>query len=221
MTLLELISNCINFTTQDEEDINPATLEQFRGSTNYRAFIKNALPEINRAIQELVALNKLPMQCIEIKTTTNVVELTEEQNNSIYSIFKVEVETNDQLYSPVEYRRINNKIKLPKISGAETTYIKYYPRIRLLTEADYRQSYENEDDGADNSLDLNTLGINDTICNAVIPYLVKSRIWQEIEPEMAQLDRNIGLQNASMLVNGVEEPYQTSVARTNTYDWGE
>lgn len=221
MTLLELISNCINFTTQDEEEINPATLEQFRGSTNYRAFIKNALPEINRAIQELVALNKLPMQCIEIVGNSNVIELTQEQNESIYSIFKVEVETADKLYSPVEYRRINNKIKLPIISGAETTYIKYYPRVRMLLESDYRKSYDEDDDGSDNSLDLTTLGINDTICNAVIPYLVKSRIWQEIEPEMAQLDRNIGLQNASMLVNGVEEPYQTSVARASSYDWGE
>lgn len=221
MTLLELITNCINFTTQDEEELNPATLEQFRGSTNYRAFIKNALPEINRAIQELVTLNKLPMQCIEVVGNSNVFELTSEQNDSIYSIFKVEVEANDTLYSPVEYRRINNKIKLPKIEGISTTYIKYYPRIRLLTEGDYQQSYDEDDAGKDSSLDLNTLGINDTICNAVIPYLVKSRIWQEIEPELAQLDRNIGLQNASMLVNGVEEPYQTSVAHSNTYDWGE
>ena len=42
MTLLELITNCINYTTQDDEDLNPSTLERYKNSTNYKAFIKNA-----------------------------------------------------------------------------------------------------------------------------------------------------------------------------------
>ena len=266
MTLLELITNCINFTTQDEEELNPSNLETFKNSSNYRAFIKNALPEINRAIQELVALKKFPLVCYETEMVNNI-----ELPKDVYSIFKVEVEAKDSLYTPVEYRKIGNKIKLPIIHNAQKTYIKYHPRIRLLSEADkgtlefgteaveitfdeftylvmskqlvkdtiYKVKDLNEnqykvatstygyrnatsEDGYssyDDSLDLTTLGIDDTICNSVIPYLVKSRIWQEIEPEMAQLDRNIGLQNASLLESAIDEPYQTSIART--YDWGE
>ena len=189
----------------------------------------------------------------------------------VYSIYKVEVETKNSLYSPVEYRRIGNTIKLPIIYQAEKTYIKYHPRIRLLTEADkgtlefatqskevtfegfvslinkkqlvtgeiykikdltdnqykvatstYGYRNATSEDGyisKDNSLDLKEEGLSDTICTAVIPYLVKANIWQEIEPELAQLSRNIGLQNASLLESVIEEPYQTSIARTN--DWGE
>lgn len=214
MTLLELITNCINFTTQDEEELNPSNLETFRNSTNYRAFIKNALPEINRAIQELVVLKKIPMKVFETNMVNNIA-LPED----VYSIYKVEVEAKNSLYSPVEYRRIGNTIKLPIIYQAEKTYIKYHPRIRLLTEADKNESFVGDDDGIDKSLNLKEEGLSDTICTAVIPYLVKANIWQEIEPELAQLSRNIGLQNASLLESVIEEPYQTSIARTN--DWGE
>lgn len=214
MTLLELITNCINFTTQDEEELNPSNLETFRNSSNYRAFIKNALPEINRAIQELVVLKKIPMKVFETDMVNNIA-LPED----IYSIYKVEVEAKNSLYSPVEYRRIGNMIKLPIIYQAEKTYIKYHPRVKLFTEANYNGSFVGDDDGIDNSLDLNSEGLSDTICTAVIPYLVKANIWQEIEPELAQLSRNIGLQNASLLESVIEEPYQTSIARTN--DWGE
>lgn len=266
MTLLELITNCINFTTQDEEELNPSNLETFRNSSNYRAFIKNALPEINRAIQELVVLKKIPIKVLQIEMVNNFI-LPED----VYSIYKVEVEAKNSLYSPVEYRKIGNMIKLPIIYQAEKTYIKYHPRIRLLTEADkgtleygtqanevtfeeftylvmakklvkdelykikdltenqykvatstYGYRNATSEDGyisVDNSLDLNKEGLSDTICTAVIPYLVKANIWQEIEPELAQLSRNIGLQNASLLESVIEEPYQTSIARTN--DWGE
>lgn len=213
MTLLELIANCVNFTTQDEEDINPSNLETYRNSTNYRAFLKNALPEINRAIQELVVLKKLPIRMYETEMVNNI-----ELPSDVYSIFKVEVEGTNLIYSPVEYKKIGNTIKLPVIYDAKKVNIKYYPRPRLLSDADKGGSFDGDDSGEDNSLDLNTIGLNDTICTMVIPYLVKSRIWQEVEPEMAQLDRNIGLQNASMLVDGEEEVYQSYVARSG---WGD
>lgn len=266
MTLLELITNCINFTTQDEEELNPSNLETFRNSSNYRAFIKNALPEINRAIQELVILKKIPIRVFETEMVNNI-DLPED----VYSIYKIDVKAKDSLYSPVEYRRIGNKIKLPIIYQAQKTYIKYHPRVKILTENDKGTlefatqsidvTFENfvnliknkqltanevykivdlkqnqykvatstygyrdatDDDGyiaRDNSLDLNEVGLSDTICSAVIPYLVKANIWQEIEPELAQLSRNLGLQNATLLESVMEEPYQTSIARTN--DWGE
>lgn len=213
MTLLELIANCVNFTTQDEEDINPSNLETYRNSTNYRAFLKNALPEINRAIQELVVLKKLPIRLYESEMVNNI-----ELPSDVYSIFKVEVEGTNLIYSPVEYKRIGNTIKLPVIYDAKKVNIKYYPRPKLLSDADKGGSFDGDDSGEDNSLDLNTIGLNDTICTMVIPYLVKSRIWQEVEPEMAQLDRNIGLQNASMLVDAEEEVYQSYVARSG---WGD
>lgn len=213
MTLLELIANCVNFTTQDEENINPSNLETYRNSTNYRAFLKNALPEINRAIQELVVLKKLPIRMYETEMVNNI-----ELPSDVYSIFKVEVEGTNLIYSPVEYKKIGNTIKLPVIYDAKKVNIKYYPRPRLLSDADKCGSFDGDDSGEDNSLDLNTIGLNDTICTMVIPYLVKSRIWQEVEPEMAQLDRNIGLQNASMLVDGEEEVYQSYVARSG---WGD
>lgn len=236
MTLLELITNCINYTTQDDEELNPQTLEQFKNSTNYMAFIKNALPEINRAIQEIVAWKKLPIQVMEFVTDSNKItqmnnlyynraklKLEKDEWAKIYRIFKVEIETESGKVIPnVEYQRINDYIKIPYYKGI--IYVHYYPRVKLLTEADKGTlEYENEDDynATDNSLDLATIGIDDTLCNIVIPQLVKANIWQEVEPELAQLERNKGLQNLNLMYDGAEEAYQSCVSITNTYDWGE
>lgn len=301
MTLLELITNCINYTTQDDTEINPVQLENFRNSSNYSAFIKNALPEINRAIQEIVAWKKLPIKVMELTHTketntqnpdtpienNNVAnpfveyktnsknkrlkfDLTKEQKKEIFSIFKMEIEDElGNLYSPVEYRRINNQIIIPYFEGS--LYIKYHPRVRILTDVDkgtlefgaenveltftdfvelikskslevgkiykitdlahniykvatsynaYRDA-TNEDGyiERDNSTDLEELGLSEPLCTMVIPLLVKSNIWQEVEPEMAQLERNKALQNLSLLSTVEDEPYQTDVSITNTYDW--
>lgn len=299
MTLLELIANCINYTTQDDTELNPIQLENFRNSSNYSAFIKNALPEINRAVQEIVAWKKLPLEVMELthlivkdeevkENENNTVanpfielmhnkrerklkfELTKQQKEKIYSIFKMEIEDiNGNTYSPVEYRRRNNSIIVPYFEGS--LLIKYYPRIRILKESDkgtiefgnetteitmaefveliknkslvlgniykitdlkeniykiatsyngYRDA--TSEDGhieVDDSIDLEELGINELLCNMVIPLLVKANIWQEVEPEMAQLERNKALQNLSLLETVDDEPFQTSVATTNSYDW--
>lgn len=246
MKLLELITNCINYTTQDDEDLNPSTLERYKNSTNYKAFIKNALPEINRAIQEVVAWKKLPLQVMEFVNSSNVendasitvanpfaetnsllktrlkLTLTAEEWNKIYRIYKLEIEDVDgREYSPVEYKRLGDKLRVPYFNG--TLYIHYYPRIRILTNAD-KGTLSDEDDeynynATDNSLELTTIGLDDTLCSIVIPCLVKANIWQEVEPELAQLERNKGLQNLNMLYEGAEEPYQTNVA--NTHSWGD
>lgn len=248
MKLIELITNCINYTTQSDESVTPYTLEQYKNSTNYAAFIKNALPEINRAIQEIVMWKKIPLQCLELTNETSPeyqlgdlvanpfvkdltvfhdktlrIELTKEEWDKIYSIFKIEYELSDgRILSPVTYSKIGNKLRLPYFQG--TMYIHYYPRVKMFTEADVH-SEEFSDDDTDLALnelpDLSEFGINDTMCNLVIPHLVKANIWQEVEPEMAQLERNKGLQNLSMLVNGEEEVYQSSVAVSNTMDWGD
>ena len=97
MTLLELMSNCIKFITQDDQELNALNLELFKNSSNYKSFISNSLPEINRAIQQIVTYKKLPIETIEIDNSgansnkTLEIELTKEQLRKIYSIFKVEV----------------------------------------------------------------------------------------------------------------------------------
>lgn len=230
MTLLELMSNCIKFITQDDQELNALNLELFKNSSNYKSFISNSLPEINRAIQQIVTYKKLPIETIEIDNSnssgsnkTLEIELSKEQLRKIYSIFKVEVfDNNGNIYSPVTYKRLGNKLLIANIKGK--IYINYYPRIRLLgvdidtgksdlgtLEYDGGDSYMSED----NSLDLNTIGLDDTICTLVIPYLVKANMWQEIEPELAQLQRNIGLQNLITLDTNQDEQYQESVAITN------
>ena len=89
-------------------------------------------------------------------------------------------------------------------------YIRYYPKIRLLTEADY--TYYTDLEETDRSIDLEELGIEDNIAVAVIPYLVKSKLWQEIEPELAQVCKTEGLQNLALMEDGdFDEPYQTNV----------
>lgn len=244
ITLRELIAHIINFITQDDQENNAYSLDTLENSPNYMAFVKNALPEINRAIQEISSFNKFPIQVLEINTNKqgndNVayvdpferitysggqrfcnVNLTKEENNAIKSIFKVEVEDySGNLYSPIQFSYIRNKntIKIPSVEGIVSIY--YYPKIRLLT-YDKDLDIGNEDGYIenDNSTELNDLGITDDICHTVIPYLVKAVMWQEIEPELAQLERNKGLQNLSLLPDGAENVvYQTDVIRTNYFD---
>lgn len=229
MTLLELITNCINYTTQDDVDISPETLNVFKNSSNYSAFIKNALPEVNRAIQEIVAWKKIPLKTMSIVMDNNYVgsitnkkskvTLTKEQKKQIYSIFKIEIEdANGNVYSPVEYTKRNDDILVPYIVG--TMNIVYYPTIPIFSNKDVRDEdvYEGEILLSDLE-DLYDYGLNDAVCSMVIPLLVKANIWQEIEPEMAQLERNKALQNLSLVLPAEEETYQSAVAVTNSYDW--
>lgn len=154
-----------------------------------------------------------------IKNKQYEIELTKEQQKMIYSIFKIEVEDyKGNLYSPVEYRKRNNKITIPYFEG--TINILYYPAIRIFDQNDVRdQDVYDGEISVEELEDLYDYGLNDTLCTMVIPLLVKANIWQEVEPEMAQLERNKALQNLSLVVPAEEEVYQSEVAVLNSYDW--
>lgn len=265
--------------TQDDQEFNEYDINTFKSSSNYKAFIKNALPEINRAIQEISMHKKIPVEVLTSENTgydedgTKLGTHITISNLNAYSIFKVEVVGKDYTYSPVIYKHIKSKkeIIIPNLIGTVNVY--YYPIPRILTNSDMStieygdtetikitlndfirliqsksltvgQMYQVIDlnsnqykvalssgtyrdatgeDGyiqEDDSLDLTEIGISDLMCYTVIPYLVKSQLWQEIEPEMAQVERNRGLQNLMLIADGAEDiEYQTEIAVTNTFDW--
>ena len=196
-------------------------MEEFEESANYKSFFNNALPEINRAIQEITEYKKFQLKSYEVKLDkieyTNVftiIDLPKEIYREIYSIFKIELIDSHGYITLLEHRREGNKIKVVNLRKLGTIIIRYYPRIKLLTKADYDYYLDLQED--DKSIDLEDLGIDDTICSAVIPYFVKAKLWQEIEPELAQVTKTEGLQNLMLLPDGDnDEPYQTYVVLSN------
>lgn len=271
MTLLELVSNCINFITQDDEDINPLTLNEFKNSENYKSFIKNALPEINRAIQQIVIFKKIPLKVFEkefksIDYINAILKIDiSEIKKEIYSIFKVEFFNQYNQLSIMEHRREANNLIIVNPKNYGKLIIKYYPKVRMLTNSDFKSiiyenyveitlndfvdkiktnklengmiykidnqlyqatsnnsfvkyQYEVGSDELDTSIDLETLGLDEVLCQSVIPYLVKSKLWQEIEPQLAQIYYNEGIQNLNLIENGdFNEPYQTYVCQTTRW----
>lgn len=216
MTLKELIANCVKFVVQSGDEINNETVLDFKETPNYKDFINNALPEINRAIQEITPFKKFQLKLYEQEISTInysepylIIDL-KEIAKEIYQIYKVELIDRYGNITLLEYRKEGNNLRVVNFRRPGKLIIRYYPKVRLLSEADY--DYYLDKEVTDISIDLNDLGIDDMICNSVIPYLVKAQLWQEIEPELAQLQRNTGLQNLSMVIDGDnDEPYQTQV----------
>lgn len=196
--------------------MTPSTLNDFRTSENYKAFIDNALPEINRAIQQIALQEKIPVQAQEYpcsaEDTSDFLHLKlsdiEDKNFSVRRIFKVELLYKDYSIA-LPYRRLKNEIVVsnPRMDGI--ILLRYFPRPRLLTLEDI-QNYNFG--GVDESTDLYDLGIDDAMCSDVIPYLVKGVLWQETEPELAQVEYNKGLTNLEYLPRGdAFEPDQDRV----------
>lgn len=217
MTLKELVANCVAFVVEGEDNINNLTVLEFKDSANYKSFINNAIPEINRAIQEITPYKKFQLKqyIIEVTTINNdnahmIIELPSDVLKEIYSIYKIEFIDDYGNITFLEYRKEGKKIRVVNLRKTGEIYIRYYPKIRLLTEADY--TYYTDLEETDKSIDLEELGIEDNIAVAVIPYLVKSKLWQEIEPELAQVCKTEGLQNLALMEDGdFDEPYQTNV----------
>lgn len=217
MTLKELVANCVAFVVEGEDNINNLTVLEFKDSANYKSFINNAIPEINRAIQEITPYKKFQLKqyIIEVTTINNdnahmIIELPSDVLKEIYSIYKIEFIDDYGNITFLEYRKEGKKIRIVNLRKTGEIYIRYYPKIRLLTEADY--TYYTDLEETDSSIDLEELGIEDNIAVAVIPYLVKSKLWQEIEPELAQVCKTEGLQNLALMEDGdFDEPYQTNV----------
>lgn len=217
MTLKELVANCVAFVVEGEDNINNLTVLEFKDSANYKSFINNAIPEINRAIQEITPYKKFQLKqyIIEVTTINNdnahmIIELPSDVLKEIYSIYKIEFIDDYGNITFLEYRKEGKKIRIVNLRKTGEIYIRYYPKIRLLTEADY--TYYTDLEETDKSIDLEELGIEDNIAVAVIPYLVKSKLWQEIEPELAQVCKTEGLQNLALMEDGdFDEPYQTNV----------
>ena len=217
MTLKELVANCVAFVVEGEDNINNLTVLEFKDSANYKSFINNAIPEINRAIQEITPYKKFQLKqyIIEVTTINNdnahmIIELPSDVLKEIYSIYKIEFIDDYGNITLLEYRKEGKKIRIVNLRKTGEIYIRYYPKIRLLTEADY--TYYTDLEETDRSIDLEELGIEDNIAVAVIPYLVKSKLWQEIEPELAQVCKTEGLQNLALMEDGdFDEPYQTNV----------
>lgn len=217
MTLKELVANCVAFVVEGEDNINNLTVLEFKDSANYKSFVNNALPEINRAIQEITPYKKFQLKqyIIEINQVNSlnahmIIELPLEIYNEIYSIYKIEFIDDYGNITFLEYRREGKNIRVVNLRKTGNIYIRYYPKIRLLTEADY--NYYTDKEETDKSIELEELGIENNISVAVIPYLVKSKLWQEIEPELAQVCKTEGLQNLALMEDGdFDEPYQTSI----------
>ena len=217
MTLKELVANCVAFVVEGEDNINNLTVLEFKDSANYKSFINNAIPEINRAIQEITPYKKFQLKqyIIEVTTINNdnahmIIEFPSDVLKEIYSIYKIEFIDDYGNITFLEYRKEGKKIRIVNLRKTGEIYIRYYPKIRLLTEADY--TYYTDLEETDRSIDLEELGIEDNIAVAVIPYLVKSKLWQEIEPELAQVCKTEGLQNLALMEDGdFDEPYQTNV----------
>lgn len=217
MTLKELVANCVAFVVEGEDNINNLTVLEFKDSANYKSFVNNAIPEINRAIQEITPYKKFQLKqyIIEVTTINNdnahmIIELPSDVLKEIYSIYKIEFIDDYGNITFLEYRKEGKKIRIVNLRKTGEIYIRYYPKIRLLTEADY--TYYTDLEETDRSIDLEELGIEDNIAVAVIPYLVKSKLWQEIEPELAQVCKTEGLQNLALMEDGdFDEPYQTNV----------
>lgn len=223
MTLLQLIVEVVNYTKQDDTVMNEANMQSFLKSENYRAILNNSLREINRAIQDILPYVKHEIQTFSVPVDKSVRTISIKLDTfdpKIYRVFRTYYTTNDGKAIIQTPNLIAGKQLSARIHNAKEFFVEYYPRIPVFTEADLNGSTysEDEDSALDMSIDLTKYGLTDYICISVIPHLAKSKLWQELEPELAQLERNEGLQNLMNYDDGnLNESPQYQVDITN--DW--
>lgn len=185
MTKGELIANCLMLLNEnDGEEIDA---EMVSGLPEYKERTSVIVPSINRALNRLAVMKKLPIKTVVEKAPSenygDIVLVKIDDLLSIANIFKYRTITK---YEEIEtdYVLNSNIVQLPSFIYEDEQYkVMYHPKALRLKISD-----------------LDTMEINypEDILDCV-PYFVKADLFEEDNPSLAVLARNTFEQYAEEL----------------------
>lgn len=176
MTLKELKVLCIKYIDQTDEELNSENLIDYKNSSQFSSFINNILFSINRAISRINESEKVEPQEVELgnihKDFLEWVSLNLSKFGNIHKITTIYYLKNDGSPLNTQFKH-SSKTQLFVYAPVSTLYfMRYNPKIPTLTDL-------LDDD------ELSSYGLTDNLC-LLIPLFVKSELWENEEPELAQ-----------------------------------
>jgi hypothetical protein len=187
MTKGELMSNCLKLLNEnDGEEIKASMVSSL---DEYKERTTVMIPSINRALNRLAVMKKLPGKTATIKYDANQKSKTIEVSGELIKdlLYVSNVVLFDKDYGMMEtnvgYFLDEETFILPPLNFDEWYKIFYYPQSIQLKDTD---------------ADTMELPYSDYILNC-IPYFVKADLYEEDNPNVALLSRNLFEQYAEAI----------------------
>jgi hypothetical protein len=199
MTLAELIVDVVKDVVKDgNTSLTAANLiaGDFDNDPQYLDLILASVPSINRAISRLVVHKKIPFKYFDVAyqpdlngVPQQLYDLTTKPtytaiSNAIYSVVNIIHKDDTNRLQVVPYQTINKTLyQLPRADEGvfRFQYAPKLPRFKYVPGI-----YNN-----DLSLDLETYGVDDLMCEFITLY-VRADLWEVEQPQLAQTYRELG-----------------------------
>jgi hypothetical protein len=199
MTLAELIVDVVKDVVKDgNTSLTAANLiaGDFDNDPQYLDLILASVPSINRAISRLVVHKKIPFKYFDVAyqpdlngVPQQLYDLTTKPtytaiSNTIYSVVNIIHKDDTNRLQVVPYQTINKTLyQLPRADEGvfRFQYAPKLPRFKYVPGI-----YNN-----DLSLDLETYGVDDLMCEFITLY-VRADLWEVEQPQLAQTYRELG-----------------------------
>ena len=179
MTKGDLIVKCLKLLNEnDGEQIDPLVVSEL---SEYKERTVNIVPSINRALNRLAEMKKLPVKKFTInylkENKNKSITVEEEITKDILSIANIFSFNEDYGLTDtnVSYFFEGDVLILPNLTYDEHYTVFYNPKPVYLTEAD---------------LDTKEIEYPNYIIDC-IPYFVKADLYEEDDPNLAVLARNL------------------------------
>ena len=179
MTKGELIVKCLKLLNEnDGEQIDPEVVSE---DDAYLERTVNIIPSINRALNRLAEMRKLPVKKIQVnydeKLKNKTITIPEEQTTDILYIAAVYLfdEEIGLMDTNTSFILQGDTLILPHLNFEEHYTVFYYPKATHLKEDD---------------LDTKEIEYPDYILDC-IPYFVKADLYEEDNPNLAAFSRNL------------------------------
>lgn len=209
MTLGQLKIDCIKkIKVDDNSALTDLTIDDYKEDREYKKYFNNIIPALNNGIRTLVLDEKIPFKSHEINITQSIKEITKETLSDVDDIYRIKsilYEGEDGNIMTVDYVEIAGSIKLGGTYSHGKLLILYAPRIRPLLDSD------------EDSLDLNTLGLNDLVCG-YLTYFAKAELYEKVEPDEANKAKSYAEQYKAALDQEVTLPVQKKVRQVISLD---
>ncbi len=164
----------------------------FNGDPDYATNINNVFLPLNEAIARLSDLERIPYKTIEISQNDfengfYVINLrTLEQRNNI-KIKEVINVVKIPSYEKIEHKNMGiDKILLMNRFGIYNLYMEVKEDIPHFDSTSYYYKKDDEDTLEEYDVNLADYGINDSMCNYIMEY-VMGRLTEQISPEIANM----------------------------------
>lgn len=139
--------------------------------TDYKRTVDNVFDAVNKAIQRVADLEKLPFKIVEVvPSEIDIIDLKDVDDfGSLINVFYFDNDKRTD-FTNVSYSSLGNKTyQLFPRRKISKVYVEYAPNFKWFTYEDI--AYHNDDDiETDNDVDLNDLGISNKTASYIMLY---------------------------------------------------